>query len=40
MICANCDTANDILDEVIGSCRACNEDLWAGFTDKELGFDD
>lgn len=28
MICWHCETRNDILDEVIGTCRACMGDLF------------
>ena len=28
MICWHCDTENDILDEVIGTCRKCTGDLF------------
>jgi hypothetical protein len=28
MICWNCESVNDILDEVIGTCRSCTGDLF------------
>ena len=28
MICWHCETQNDILDEVIGTCRKCMGDLF------------
>jgi hypothetical protein len=36
MICIHCSTANDILDEVIGTCRRCGGELFPEINEGEM----